>query len=316
MGLFSLLAVLLLEHLRPLPYPRVVREPLSRLAGFLEGHLNAGQRSHGQIAWLLAVGLPVLLTAGVYALLQAFSPLLGWVWNVAVLYLAMGFRQSSDCFTDIQLALRMNDLPHARSLLAGWRGYAASDLSASDVARQSIEQVLITSHRHVFAILVCFVLLPGPCGAVLYRLAALLDEVWGRQSEGDQAHFGRFSQQAFALIDWLPLRITAAAFAVVGNFEDAVYCWRAQAGKWLARKTGKSVGIVLACGAGALGVRLTLPEIEIEIKAGVEGDPAEMTSGREADVDCMQSAMELIWRALWLWALLLLLLGFARLVAV
>jgi hypothetical protein len=41
-----------------------------------------------------------------------------------------------------------------------------------------------------------------------------------------------------------------------------------------------------------------------------------MTSGREADADCMQSSMELIWRALWLWALLLLLLGFARLVAV
>jgi adenosylcobinamide-phosphate synthase len=313
MGLFSLLAVLLLEHLRPLPYRRLVHEPLSRLAGFLEGRLNAGERSHGLIAWLLAVGLPVLLAGGVYALLDAFSPLLGWVWNVAVLYLAMGFRQSSDCCTDIQLALRMNDLPHARALLAGWRGYTAEDLGAGEAARQSIEQLLITSHRHVFGILVCFVLLPGPCGAVLYRLAALLDEVWGRQSESDKAHFGRFSQQAFALIDWLPLRVTAAAFAVVGNFVDAVYCWRAQAGKWLARKTGKSLGIILACGAGALGVGLTLPEIERETVGRV--DPADMTSGREADADCMQSAMELIWRAMWLWALLLLLMGFVRLVA-
>ena len=158
--------------------------------------------------------------------------------------------------------------------------------------------------------LVCFVLLPGPCGAVLYRVAAFLAEVWGRRSDADAGHFGQFSRQAFAVIDWLPLRVTAAGFAIVGNFEDAVYCWRTQADRWPDDALGSGIGIVLASGAGALGVRLGMPVVE----AGVIADRAEIGTGDEADADFMQSAVGLVWRALLLWLLLLLLLGLAGLV--
>jgi pantoate kinase len=65
-----------------------------------------------------------------------------------------------------------------------------------------------------------------------------------------------------------------------------------------------------ASGAGALGVRLGMPVVE----AGEIADRAEMGTGDEADVDFMQSAVGLVWRALLLWLLLLLLLGFASLV--
>ena len=30
----------------------------------------------------------------------------------------------------------------------------------------------------------------------------------------------------------MPARVTAASFAIAGNFEDAAYCWRTQAGSW------------------------------------------------------------------------------------
>ncbi len=49
-------------------------------------------------------------------------------------------------------------------------------------------------------------------------------------------------------------------------------------------------------------------------EAGEIADRAEMGTGDEADVDDMQSAVGLVWRALLLWLLLLLLLGFASLV--
>ncbi|MEI7431832.1 MAG: CobD/CbiB family protein, partial [Betaproteobacteria bacterium] len=241
MGIFSLLAVLLLESLRPLLYRRIVQAPLSWIAGFLEHRLNAGERSYGVLAWLSAVGVSVLLAWGVYAALYAFSPLFAWAWNVLILYLTMGFRQSIDYFTEIQLALRLNDLSHARKLLAEWLGHSAKDLSSSDIARLSIEGAFRVSHHHIFGVLVCFVLLPGPCGAVLYRLAVFLAEEWGEQTDTDMGYFGRFSQQAFAVIDWLPSRVTAAGFAIVGNFEDAVYSWRTQAGVWPEQKTGSGL---------------------------------------------------------------------------
>jgi hypothetical protein len=48
MSLFSLLAVLLLEQVQPLPYRRWVHEPLSRLAGFLASRFDAGERQQWQ----------------------------------------------------------------------------------------------------------------------------------------------------------------------------------------------------------------------------------------------------------------------------
>jgi len=310
MSLFSLVIALLLEQVRPLPYQQFVRGPLSWLADFLEEHLNAGERKHGVLAWVLAVGSLTLIAGTVFAVLYRLNPLFAWGWNVLVLYLTMGFRQFSHYYTDIQLALRMGDLPHARQLLSTWRGRSAEGLSSSDIARLSIEEALAASHRHVFGVLLWFVLLPGPCGAVLYRAAAFFSEHWGRNgAKGQQVElgdFGLFSQQAFAVIDWLPLRVTAAGFAIVGDFEDAVYCWRTQADKW----PDNGLGIVLASGAGALGVRLGMPVVE----AGEIANRAEIGTGDEADVDFMQSAVGLVWRALVLWLLLLLLLGLASLV--
>lgn len=307
MSLVSLILALLIEQVRPLQYRQIVFGPLSRLADALDGLFNAGNRSHGTLAWILGVGTLVLVSGLVFAVLFALNPVFGLAWNVLILYLTMGFRQFSHYYTDIQLALRMEDVPRARTLLAEWRGRSADGLSSSDIARLSIEEALVGSHRHVFGVLLWFVLLPGPCGAVLYRASAVFAEHWGRRGEdpvfGD---FSRFAEQAFSVIDWLPSRATAAAFAIVGDFEDAVFCWRTQAEKW----PDDQMGIVLASGAGALGVRLGMPVVE----GGEVADRVEIGTGDEADVDFMQSAVGLVWRAIVLWLVLLLLLGLASLV--
>jgi len=70
-----------------------------------------------------------------------------------------------------------------------------------------------------------------------------------------QGEFGSFARQAFYWLEWLPIRLTAATFAIVGDFEDTVYCWRTQAASW----PDSEAGILLASGAGALGVRLGMP---------------------------------------------------------
>ena len=99
-------------------------------------------------------------------------------------------------------------------------------------------------------------------------------------------------------------------FAVVGNFEDAIGCWRTQADNWPGARAGRGIDIVLASAAGALGVRLGGAVAEDSDTA----DAAELGMAAEAGVDAMQRAVKLIWRALLLWLLLLLLLSFASLV--
>ncbi|MCK6390922.1 MAG: CobD/CbiB family protein [Azonexus sp.] len=306
MSLFSLIAVFLLEQFKPLDYRSIIGDPLSAWADFIESRFNAGTRAHGMAAWLVAVALPVVLIGLVYGLLYWITPVLAWVFNVLVLYLTMGFRQFSHHYTDIQIALREGELERARGLLRDWQGIAVDGLDSQEIARLSITGALAASHRHVFAVLLWFVLLPGPCGAVLYRLAVIVRDRWVAVTNvAEHNDFSLFAQQVFGIIDWLPLRVTAAAFAIVGDFEDAVYCWRTQPAQW----PDRDLAIVLASGAGALGVSLAGAAID----EGALAEPAELGLGEPADADYMQSAVGLVWRATVLWMLLLFLLGLASL---
>jgi cobalamin biosynthesis protein CobD/CbiB len=306
MSLLSLIAVFLIEQLQPLDYRRVIAEPLGAWADFIESRFNAGAYRHGVLAWCFAVLLPVLLIGLAYGLLYSLSPIFALLLNIGVLYLTMGFRQFSHHYTNIQLALNLGDLERARQLLAEWQGRSTSGLNSEDIARLSIEGALGASHRHVFAVLLWFILLPGPCGALLYRLALIVRDRWQAANAAQHNDFSAFSQQVFGMIDWLPLRATASAFAIVGDFEDAAYCWRTQPSQW----PDRDLGVVLAAGAGALGVQLGRPVAE-----GLEvSDRAELGLGDPADVEFMQSAVGLVWRATVLWMLLLFLLGLASLV--
>lgn len=305
MSLLALIAALLLEQWRPLADRRQWLSLVARYATFLERQFNAGAVEHGMIAWLLAVLPPALAVWLIHALAYRMSPVLAILFDVGVLYLTMGFRQFSHYFTDIRFALKQDDLEKARETLALWRGRSCADLDRETVVRLTIEQALVASHRHVFAVVFWFVLLPGPAGAVLYRLASDLDGRWGAGDGPGLAQFGRFARQAFAALDWLPLRFTAVAFALVGDFEDAIYCWRMQAAKW----PDPALGIILASGAGALGVRLGMPVVE----GGAVTDRPELGLGDAADTGFLDSAVGLVWRALVLWLLLLLVLGVASL---
>jgi adenosylcobinamide-phosphate synthase len=298
-----LIFALLLEQWRPAgDRNRVILLFLS-YADRLERYFNTGVGRHGVAAWIAAV-VPVLIFTGwIYYLLYSFNPLLAWAWNVVMLYLTMGFRQFSDSFTEIRDALKNGDLLLARKLLKAWRGVQADELSSQEIARITIELALIHSHRHVFGIIICFAILPGPLGPVLYRLADLLSERWGGRPDQEPDAFGQFAAKAFEVIDWLPARSTAVSFAIAGNFEDAVYCWRAQAASWV----DHAQGIILASGAGALGVLLG----DSLRDAGGKYYRPELGVGDEADMDFLQSTVGLIWRTLVLWLLLLLLLEIA-----
>jgi adenosylcobinamide-phosphate synthase len=303
MGLLSLVAALLLEQWRPLADRRYLYRLLARYAASLEGLFNAGEAQQGMVAWLVAV-VPVVLVAWiVYALSGKTSPVLAFVFNVAALYLTMGFRQRSHFFTDIHAALKNDDLDKAREGLSAWRQENCADLDREGVTRLALEEALISSHRYVFGVIFWFVLLPGPTGAILYRLAMFLDGRWSEGASPGLERFGQFAHNAFAVLDWLPARFTATAFAVVGDFENAVYCWRTQAASW----SDRALGAVLASGAGAIGVRLGMP---IAV-GGKLLDRPPLGLGDAADVGHMDSLVGLAWRALVMWLLVLLLVALA-----
>lgn len=296
MTLIAVIVVFLLEQLRPAPSVRL-RALIVAWGEFAERHFNAGEPVHAKAVWAIAVLFPAALVAAIHLLLGWASSLLALLFAVLVLYGSFGFRQFSHFFTDIHLALRMGEGERARELFSRWRRAAPADNRA--LLRLTIEEGLLGAYRYVFAPLFWFLIL-GPAGALLYRLAVILAEHWRDEAHGPLAHL---ATAALAVLDWLPVRVAALTFAIVGDFEDAIYCWRTQAAQW----PDAPSGILLSAGAGALGVRLGQP---VEIGGAVEHRP-ELGLGDEADIEHLQSAIGLVWRAVVLMLSLLGLLTFA-----
>lgn len=299
MSVIAIIAALVLEQWRPLGDRKLYFAVLADAADRLERAFNAEQGGHGLIAWLVAVLPAVVAAFALHLLLGMASPLLALLFDVAVLYLTLGFRQFSHSFTAIQTALKAGELERARELIADWRGEAVVARTREEIVRLSVEEALLASQRHVFGVLLWYVLLPGPSGAILYRLAVFLCRRWGGLGV-----FGDFARRALYVLEWPAVRLTAAAFAVVGDFEDAVYCWRTQARGW----PDPNAGVVLASGAGAMGVRLGMP-----LAVGEAQQRPELGVGEDADVPALDATVGLLWRALVVWVFVLVLLSAGRL---
>ena len=297
MTLISLVLVFLLEQARPLPSSNAVRSMLDGYFNNLASQFNAGERRQGAVAWILGVVPLVIGVTVVYYLLCMASVLLALVVNVAVLYLMMGFRQFSGNFNGIMEALKNDDIDAARDTLAKWRDQSAEALDSAEVAKLAMEQGLIAAHRHVFGVMFWFVVIPGPAGAVLYWLSAILSDGWGRRGGEENIDFGSFARKTFQVLDWIPSRLTAITFAIVGDFEDAIYCWRTQSNSW----GNVEQGIVLSAGAGALGIRLG----EAVHENGSVVFRPELGLGEEVDVNHMSSGIGLVWRSVLIWIILI-----------
>jgi adenosylcobinamide-phosphate synthase len=315
MTFFSILCALLIEQLKPLRADNQVYGAIKRLAARIEGWFNAGEPGNGRLGWFLMMAALMLPTAIVYGVLLHYHLVFAvFAWNVLIVYLTLGFRHYSHYFTSIQFALNAGDDATARALLAEWTKLDTVGMDSQEIARIAVEKSLVTTHRNVFGVFFWFLMPVGPACAVMYRVAEYVARAWNEPDHMRNEEFGKFAAKAFYWIDWIPVRLTAIAFAVVGNFEDAVYAWRNFANRW----DDESKGIILAAGGGAMGVRLgtpaeNAPQLLPADAATVDlsESEAEVLPGEEPNVRALQSTVGLVWRALLLWMLLLLLLSSA-----
>jgi adenosylcobinamide-phosphate synthase len=314
MTFLSILFALLIEQLHPLRADSAINTAVRSLAARMETWFNAGQAHHGKMAWFATMLLVMVPTALVYWLCTRLGFFAALAWNVAIVYITLGFRHYSHYFTSIQLALSAGDEDLARAFLKQWTGQDTSTYDVSEISRVAVEASLVTSHRNVFGVFFWFLMPVGPACAVMYRVAEYLAHAWNEQEHLKNEAFGEFAARAFYWIDWVPARLTAIAFAIVGNFEDAIYSWRNFADRW----PNEAVGIILSAGGGAMGVRLGAPAqsaaalVPLDasmIDSGI--DDVEAPPGDGPTPRALQSTVGLVWRALLLWMLLLLLLSLA-----
>lgn len=318
MSFISVILALLLEQARPLKRGNTIHAAVRAWVRWCTRTLDAGTPTHGWLVWSLAVGVPALAALAIYWLLDF---LVGWplavLWSSLVLYASLGFRQFSFHFTQIRDALAEGDDALANRLLDDWQRSEPSDLPRTEIIGRVIENSVLAAHRHVFGVLVWFSLLAalglGPMGAVLYRLAEFVVRYWQHQSESNHQPVSLAlmfdAKRAWQVIDWLPARVTAISFAVVGNFEEAIDAWR----RYAQQVQPSNDGLVLAATGGAVNIALRgTGEQPTQATAMPLGDDV-LGERPTPELSHLAIVVGLVWRTVVMWVLMLALLTLARL---
>ncbi len=206
-------------------------------------------RFYGVLAWCLVV-MPI--TCGVYYLqvLLADWPWLNLIFSSVILYVAIGWTSLLEHAFNISRPLNNNNLADARKAVSMIVSRDTQNLDESGIAKAATESVLENGADAIFSALFWFVIAGIP-GVVLYRLSNTLDAMWGYKNSRF-LYFGWCAARIDDVLNFLPARLTALSYALVGNTRLALQCWSKQGFTW----KSPNAGPVMAAGAGALNVSL------------------------------------------------------------
>lgn len=253
------------------------------LANRLETRFNEGNQRilNGTLAWALAVVPLVLLAAWL-------SGHIGWLFDVVILYLAIGRKSLFEHSQRVWNALTQADMDSARHHTAMIVSRETATLDVTGCTRATIESVLENANDSIIGALFWFALFGAP-GVVLYRLANTLDAMWGYRTERFNL-FGRAAARIDDVLNFIPARLCAFAYALAGDFPRAMDSWRGEA-HLLKSPNG---GPVMTAGAGALNLQLGGPAIY----HGTLMEKPFFGGEHEPQVDDIQAANRLVDRAI------------------
>jgi AmpE protein len=240
-------------------------------------HTLSGE--NGVIGLVLVVLPAVLLVWGVTLV---FSPLFyhlaGFIIALIVFVLCLGAgnlrQQVDDC-------IRLVEQDKEEEAQAFVKEHFTCFPSAQGTAKQLVSVVFKESHERIFGLLFWFVLL-GPVGAVLYRMMQKLSVYYHLQHEDKSIY--QLAAWCTCVLDWIPVRLMALSFSLIGHFTAVFPVWLKSIGVKLSRE----YEFLVACGNAALSLT---------------NDPAAIVAQSQLD-----AAFSLVNRALLIWLVVIALL--------
>ncbi|MHB8253683.1 MAG: cobalamin biosynthesis protein CobD/CbiB [Acidiferrobacter sp.] len=270
----------------------------------VELRFNAGSRGQGLAAVVVVIGPVVLGVSLIRYVLARVNYSLVYIFDIVILYLCLNLYRLTRMAVAVSESLDSGDLLTATSHLEGMICKTTPEVTESAIAQATVEAVLKQANTVVMAPLFWFILL-GPVAVVLQRLAAMLDRFWGHKNP-QYAEFGWAAARLNDILGWVPARITALSYGIMGSFEDALHCWRRQAGMW----SDINSGPLLASGFGAMHMS-ACEELEDEDAPGLR--VVQPLTVNAADI---RRAVALLWRVLLFWLAVAILMAGARLFGV
>jgi len=244
----------------------------------IEARFNTGSRDQGWAAAALAL-LPILL-AFIMArfLLGQFGWLFRFFFDIAILYFCLGLNRLNSRATALSSALEDGRLLEANNILRDLSGASARE-NEEEISAASVKAILYELNATTIAPLFWFLIF-GPAGAVVQRMSSELDYLWGRKNERFK-EFGSPIILINSVMGWVPARLTALSFAIVGNFEEALHYWLQRSILWSDNREP-----LQAAGFGAMHLRYGSTS---------EDQDHELANPTSAHV---RQALALIWRVM------------------
>lgn len=220
-------------------------------ADFVEAQMNRkdAKRATGVFAYSIVVS-PLLVCAVIVQIIANLNSVLFVLLSSVFLYIAIGWSSLLQHAKAIAEPLKAEQIPEAQKALSMIVSRETDELGETDIAKAATESVLENGADAIFSAVFWYCLLGIP-GVVLYRVSNTLDAMWGYKTERFLS-FGWFAARTDDVLNFIPARLTALTYALVGRFNLAMQYWKAQGRDW----KSPNAGPVMSAGAGAINTSL------------------------------------------------------------
>jgi len=177
-------------------------------------------RGYGNLVFAL---VPVLLFVSIieFFLLSYYYDVLEFLFGLLVLLYCMQAYDIRFELNKLLEAQKQGDW-HEAAAQASHFSHKAVSAEPKAVAEVISKQLFTIAETRVFGVFFWFFIL-GPVGAVLYYLTLRLCEFAPQKDdEAPYKEMQQCAQQLQKVLDWIPLRLLAISYAMVGNFVSAL----------------------------------------------------------------------------------------------
>ena len=213
----------------------------------VEQRFNGGQSRQGMVALGLTVGSVFLVVLLLQALLAGMNWWLRFGFDIALMYFFIQVNSRLDTAERIVRAVDDDDMSAAEDALAELPPVVDEPVADANPVWIGSLRLLVGADSWFFAPVFWFLVF-GPAGAVLHYTTGIAAQAWDLRSSRFQ-EFGRAAHNLYQVLTWIPVRILAISYALLGDFESVLQAWNKQRDIW----TGSGNQLLTAVGFGALG---------------------------------------------------------------
>jgi len=173
--------------------------------------------------------------------------ILGLLFSLAILFYCLGPKELFQTVKSYQKALKSKDEDKAREVANELMEECPHDAAAVPGAVST--EILVGANQRIFTVLFWF-MVGGAAAAVFYRMLCQLKPLAKQAKAEKSGDFYKYAPCVAVAFDWIPARITAFFYSLLGYFTASFPIWR----KLVLSGFDKSKMILRDCGLQSLSI--------------------------------------------------------------